>query len=393
MNSMKWVSLNPNISYDYFQNQTPVRSSNQTHLDAIAGTNSPWETDLGIRYCCDGYNSDDRDTFWNSKRIEQTSLKNLIADFYTLEAISCLALFNDALPEPRIRTYKDRDLITFLASKYGLKPANENLNNIALNALLYQTRLAQVAAPVLADYMHQVIILEASYHPGTWWLGQYPNNVVGWHKMREIHGGEQLANWASDLFNEPDKREGAATVWLPQFGGRSWAKASDVLASYHNGTLHGMDFGPREFLDRAFSLQHNTGTLFNKMTWRNQIRATEILEAHHNSDWSVLVHHASDPVKELVRSYASLLNEERRQIGLESISFKSGGWRSYETGDLCHEATISFDVENYPALRTGRPLVKQTCVITGKTIHTTDIAVWHGKSKGFSLYKEYCKFL
>lgn len=394
---LKWVSLNPDMTVEELKGYSPYEGSNNTSLPGVAGVDAAWEQDLGIRYIGRDYNVTNP---WDSKRMNKTCFREIVADFYTLEAISCLALLNDDLARPRIKSYKDRNLITTLAEDHGLRPSGDGLENLAVRALIMQSRLAHVAAPVVSDYMHLAIAGELQYHPGFWFLSR--DAGTSWWYLKDLHGGEQVARWASRMYHQEGKKYGSTddgNIWASSFGGPAWGGAADVLAAYHNGRMEGMSFGDREFLDRAFSLQHNTGTLFNKVSWGREglSYVQEVLNAHHHGTWEVLVYHASDHVTEMVRAYLHHLNNERRDAGMDSVGLDVAPMACYDdkSGEVTIDNRVPFvvDIEDLPAVKIGYVHLDTKCKISGKTISRLDKAVYHGKGKGFSLYNEYVKHI
>lgn len=75
-------------------------------------------------------------------------------------------------------------------------------------------------------------------------------------------------------------------------GGRKWATAASICASYLDGEMT-----PRTFVDRCWSLQHNGGSLFNKLWDTSYLMATLVKQAE--GDYSVLAGHSSAPVRQL----------------------------------------------------------------------------------------------
>lgn len=82
------------------------------------------------------------------------------------------------------------------------------------------------------------------------------------------------------------------------FGGKKWAAASEILLGREAGTL-----GPDEltnkqlFIDRVFTLEHNTGSFLNKMAWANNRVGREKAGGHWATmKTTVLPAHCSNPV-------------------------------------------------------------------------------------------------
>lgn len=108
------------------------------------------------------------------------------------------------------------------------------------------------------------------------------------------------------------------------FGGKKWAAASEILLGREAGTL-----GPDEltnkqlFIDRVFTLEHNTGSFLNKMAWANNrtgrdgasghwaTMKTTVLPAHCSNpvDIRTMYRYASENVQNLLMKYFSLAEQ------------------------------------------------------------------------------------
>lgn len=102
--------------------------------------------------------------------------------------------------------------------------------------------------------------------------------------VRESDPGLPL-QWSKDDPVVPHK--GSTSI-----GGRKWATAASICASYLEGEMT-----PRTFVDRCWSLQHNGGSLFNKLWDTNHLMATLVKQAE--GDYSVLAGYSSTPVRQL----------------------------------------------------------------------------------------------
>ena len=78
--------------------------------------------------------------------------------------------------------------------------------------------------------------------------------------------------------------------WRRNFGGYSWKMTVRVLRPYLDGSRK-----PRIFVDQCFNLQHNTGSILNKLY--NCSKLPEVLEAHGADDYPTLLRHASPEVR------------------------------------------------------------------------------------------------
>src|SRR5690606_28068859 len=89
-------------------------------------------------------------------------------------------------------------------------------------------------------------------------------------------------------------------VWRGSYGGSSWAAIANVLAMYERGYIDNPEqrrrtdvawwhpayrrgeFSDYEFVDRVATLQHNTGTCLDKISWVGGLRNLRfILNSHH----------------------------------------------------------------------------------------------------------------
>jgi hypothetical protein len=89
--------------------------------------------------------------------------------------------------------------------------------------------------------------------------------------------------------------------WAENFGGEAWATVARLLRDHLRGRVIA-----RVFVDQCFSLEHNTGSVFNKLYETETV--VGILEAQCRDDYSALLRHASDAVRRCWR-----LHEWRRR--------------------------------------------------------------------------------
>jgi len=89
--------------------------------------------------------------------------------------------------------------------------------------------------------------------------------------------------------------------WAENFGGEAWATVARLLRDHLRGRVIA-----RVFVDQCFSLEHNTGSVFNKLYETETVAG--ILEAQYRDDYSTLLRHASDAVSRCWR-----LHEWRRR--------------------------------------------------------------------------------
>ena len=101
-----------------------------------------------------------------------------------------------------------------------------------------------------------------------------------WRRKRQAQGINLLQS-GRDCFNK--------THWAGPYGGKRWGAIADVLIRHLTGELE-----PFLFVDLALALQHNTGTVFNKLHnyWRMS-GLMQVLDANLHENWGVLIQYAS----------------------------------------------------------------------------------------------------
>lgn len=91
---------------------------------------------------------------------------------------------------------------------------------------------------------------------------------------------------AEDLFSD--------SRWRENFGGSAWAGVARLLRQYLEG-----DVSRRIFVDQCFSLQHNSGSVFNKLFDTRKL--ARVLIAQSTDGYETLLVFASDEVRRLWR--------------------------------------------------------------------------------------------
>jgi hypothetical protein len=105
-----------------------------------------------------------------------------------------------------------------------------------------------------------------------------------WRRFRERHGTVAL-QWVSDCYAADDGWGGGG------YGGHKWKQCTDALLWYEQKKIPG-----EVFVDLAFSLEHNGGSVFNKV-WGSVDKT--LLDAKFEGDYDVLLPHASASVRAL----------------------------------------------------------------------------------------------
>ncbi len=410
---MKVVSLLPGI--DSPKDPDHYKAGANNTLLGPDPTWNPWERQLGIRFYGVGTDEIHRrvweddvppylpNYFWNTKRFRKINLNETAADYYLLEALASMSYLNDHLPEPRIKTYSSRSGLWKLWQDYGNRalPADRgHAEAIAVQASIMLEQMCKTLAPHFSDYLFYACGGELGHHPGTWYLGTHGEQNVSFWYMKDIAGPENVARWMKEMYMEEIKHKFGAGQWIfpnprdhdqkywekskkkltncwgqTSFGGEAWGDCASVLESYHRGYIGKMKFDDRQFLDRCFNLQHNTGSALNKCDWKYNSSwgvLNCILKAHGDSQWSVLYAHASENVKFLTRKYLEGVNRLREVDDMVSVVV-----------DL--EPTIPSWIEEKTAQQTG------VCKVSGKKIKVGQYILTHGKGASLeSPYIELC---
>lgn len=212
-------------------------------------------------------------------------------------------------------------------------PLNSSLRNMQAEAHEILNAGTDVLAQTLREYMHYAAVSELSYHHRFAYAFDGDVGVVaasaGWYDFIQHTSGGIAARSASALFR--DKTKGGKKAWGSSYGGQPWAQATDVLGYFEDGKMGKKPFNAKLFCDRMFALQHNTGSILNKVTWSHKGRGFAsgynvgsmqyLLDAHHNSDWYKLEKVASVEVSQMLQTYWTITNREFVRAGLEPQPF------------------------------------------------------------------------
>lgn len=116
-----------------------------------------------------------------------------------------------------------------------------------------------------------------------------------WEKAWTKHKGALLGG-AAKAFNEGR--------WASGFGGKKWGTIAEVLRDYHFGVIK-----PRTFLDRAWTLQHNNASVFDKVYFDDIKRLMKVLEIQARHDYQTLATQWASP--QVASLYRRMLSWER----------------------------------------------------------------------------------
>lgn len=125
-----------------------------------------------------------------------------------------------------------------------------------------QRRIVRNLTAPLKEYMHFVLMSElrhtkqlqatcsASPEDNEWMT------FYGWGQITKAIGRDNAAKHALSLFSKP---------WRDAYGGSNYKKIAQVLVYAEERDINGVEFTDKLFVDRVFSLEHNTGTVFSKL--------------------------------------------------------------------------------------------------------------------------------
>lgn len=200
----------------------------------------------------------DERTFARSRRVDpDKDLARAAADFYLLENLANVQ--GDGWATLRLAEHE-----TALAKEFS-----EYLDMAIGGELRYAKRYLEELPKELKPYFSEV----TETGRGKAWLV--------WTVIRRKFGMQAL-ELAEECFNQPD--------WRRNFGGQAWRYCASALRSYLEGQRK-----PRIFVDQCFNLQHNTGSVFNKLY--NCSTLPPVLEAHGMDDYTTLLAASSPEVR------------------------------------------------------------------------------------------------
>jgi hypothetical protein len=104
---------------------------------------------------------------------------------------------------------------------------------------------------------------------------------MAWNVVRRVLGVRAL-ELATEVFRTPG--------WAENFGGDAWSLVARLLRDHLRGRVIA-----RVFVDQCFSLEHNTGSVFNKLY--DTSRLARALVAQSRDDYGTLLVYASHGVR------------------------------------------------------------------------------------------------
>lgn len=204
-------------------------------------------------------------------KYEEQGLPQAVSDFYLLETLANIK----GCRQSKIALEKfETDLARQFSAYLDIAVGGE---------LRYaKSMLGDECPKQLQPFMREAHLADR----GTAWLA--------WTVVRRAWGVRAL-DLAQQTFEAPG--------WRGAFGGEAWASAVSVLKAHLQGRIN-----DRIFVDRCFSMEHNNGSILNKL-WSTR-ELPQVLDAHGRDDYPTLLEHASKDVKLLWRRQEWLLRSE-----------------------------------------------------------------------------------
>lgn len=348
------------------------------------GKPMPWEND-GITLCarCSGNGAD---KLWGTDDFKAIDVVQAVADYYLLDAIVAKvpnmpppveSAFGKTDSKPTMWFHKAHkwrkccdttedqqhartcdpvkrpiNLFTFDPVMWDLDTSRRVLLAIGKSKSI-PTTMATVRARAhvrhgvvverLTDafrrYLHYAIAGELSHMDAMreHFHCSYHGMRTAWFKVVMTIGGAKAAKYAKTLFEDGD--------WNSSYGGAKWAQIADVLYQYESGK-----FPAWLFVDRVFTLQHNTGSALNKCVWDTNDQTSwtiehmsmqnGVLDAHANSDWSTLGFCASPDVKQLFEAMWTLNGNVWASRGLDVPELPVFAVPTKCKGNYCYNYTL-----------------------------------------------------
>lgn len=206
-----------------------------------------------------------------------------------------------------------------------------------------QRRLVDVFDGVFIDYVDMVVGGEVRHHRSMHTTLSRDRQVAWgeWKSIREALGLEALED-AATLFDDMTNSGG--------YGGPPWASAARILHARLSGAMD-----PRTFVDRVFSMQHNNGSLLNKVDWAPHNRAGKDVEwmrrlgnchAATEPDLDGLIFCASEVVEDLVNEAWPARNRLLASLNRRPELVPSWRrWHRYDADEFAFRGTPAYAKE------------------------------------------------
>ena len=134
------------------------------------------------------------------------------------------------------------------------------------------------------------------------YVPKYSNRMAAWLIWKQYRNkkGLEALKVAETVFS--------TSGWSRAFGGKAWANIATHLISYLEGEI-----SPELFVDIAFALQHNTGTVFNKH-FSDLSQLKEVLDANLYGNRIVLLKTATEHVAILYKGVLKQREKARAEL-------------------------------------------------------------------------------
>lgn len=298
---LKVLTLYPETPKDYWKQREGF-----TEMGGQASFNpslpEPWRLD---GYIIQGLGTDytsEAAAAWELDDTASVPLVRWIADFYTLEAIAAQVPQGDKVYHPPF----NQTTVTNLVRSGVVAKHRQDGEYLSLLAMHLQGLLIEKFTPILHNYLWWACIGEACHHPLVRRYVRPHDEYSSRYGFASLYHGDEVPNdllikWMLYLFEKSN--------WSGGWGGKKWAECTRPLLWFHEGVCGKEPFTAKNFCDRVFALQHNNGTVFNKINWgstagpghpSNDISVVlSMLDSHHNGDYETLLKFATPKVANL----------------------------------------------------------------------------------------------
>lgn len=182
-------------------------------------------------------------------------------------------------------------------------------------ALVQQSQLVERCDKAFREYLFLAIGGELRHHSHVSLYSSDRSKASGyWMALGDKYSRVTLLDDAIELF-----RDRSYHAWPSEsYGGELWATAADILKLRESGRLDA-----KSFVDRVFSLQHNSGSILDKISWgrsryywghpryeNNERMKSIILSDFHGWDWY------ADDCKYVGEAHAAIVPDMRLLLRL-----------------------------------------------------------------------------
>lgn len=190
-------------------------------------------------------------------------------------------------------------IMAAIPAKVSVLGDDRNANILRQSAAALQSHIVALCDPVFQDYVFSAIGGEVRHHANC--RGMMPGGRDSmwdyWWAMGEANGRRNLTEDCVNLFDDD--------CWGGSYGGSKWRIIATTLLLRLEGKLDA-----KTFVDRVFSLQHNGGSLLNKMSWADCAYLPDCLtignaHAADHCDFPTLGMYASHDGKMLLNLFAA----------------------------------------------------------------------------------------